>query len=699
MNASGPAAGTGARLAGRRLGELSSWVELLPGVLAVGVLVLLAADGGGFAPTTWYPAALFLLGLLVVAGVVYRGYLPELTLANRLALLFLAAFTVWSFLSITWADQQGVAWEGANRTLLYLIVFALFSIVPWRVRPAAVVLGLYAVGLTTLGLIVLAHAAGSQEAALSLIDARFAEPTNYSNGVAALFVGGFWPAAVLASRRETPWPLRGLLLACAGVLLQLALLPQSRGALIVFPLAFLAYFALVPQRLRALQAALPVLVLTALSAAPILDVFTVADEGGDIGAALSSALDAILISAAALFVVGAALGYLDRRVEVNARVTRAASRTVAGGSALAALAGIVAFLLVLGSPIGWANDRWQDFKGGYDTSGFGESRFSGDLGSNRYDFWRVSLSEEFAGAPLTGGGADNFAVAYARERESDEEPLYPHGLPFRILAGTGLIGAALFTAALAAALVAAVQARRGAADSLARGLAAVGLASFVYWILHTSGDWFWSLPAISAPVLAWLGMAASLGRRRAAERVDREDAAPRSRVWPWAPAAALVLAAAFAVLSFGLPWTAARYVDSATAVWRSQPDEAFSRLDQARTLSFLSPQPDLQAGSIAVALDDPERAGQAYADAIEREPSNWYATLQLGTLDLLEGRTGAGLDGLRHAAELNPRDSLIQTALRRAELGAPLTMQEIDQRLLRRVCSVVGITHETRFCG
>jgi hypothetical protein len=81
--------------------------------------------------------------------------------------------------------------------------------------------------------------------------ARLADPTGYPSAVAALFVGGFWPAVFLASRRELPWAARGLLLAVAGLLLQMALIPQSRGALIVFPIALLIYLLVAPSHLRA----------------------------------------------------------------------------------------------------------------------------------------------------------------------------------------------------------------------------------------------------------------------------------------------------------------------------------------------------------------------------------------------------------------------------------------------------------------
>ena len=68
-----------------------------------------------------------------------------------LALAALAAFTVWSFLSITWADARGDAWDGANRTLLYLLVFALFAALPWTAAEASILLGAFALATAVAG--------------------------------------------------------------------------------------------------------------------------------------------------------------------------------------------------------------------------------------------------------------------------------------------------------------------------------------------------------------------------------------------------------------------------------------------------------------------------------------------------------------------------------------------------------------------
>src|SRR4051812_36825664 len=127
---------------------------------AVVVLVPLAAAGGGFRPTSWYPAALLLAGLLLVGLLTLRAATPPLVMAAALAL---AGYAAWSYLSIAWAAQKADAWDGANRTLLYAIVFALFAL--WRLRApvAAAVLGALAVAIAGLALVELLRASGSAD--------------------------------------------------------------------------------------------------------------------------------------------------------------------------------------------------------------------------------------------------------------------------------------------------------------------------------------------------------------------------------------------------------------------------------------------------------------------------------------------------------------------------------------------------------
>jgi tetratricopeptide (TPR) repeat protein len=636
---------------------------------------------------------LFMTGLLAAAAIAYRRRLRALDAWSRVAMLLLAAFVLWSFASIAWAEVEGTAWDGANRALAYLLAFGAFSVVAWRADSAAIVLGLYAAGLAATGAIVLIDAAGSAEAALSLVNGRLAEPTGYPNAVAALFVGGFWPAVHLASRREVPWFLRGPLLAVAGFLIQLALMPQSRASLLVIPFALLVYLLVTPNRIRAFVFLALALGATALAAPAILDVFTVASDGGDVGGAFSAAADAMLLAGAGLLVVGTLIALIDRNIEVDEGTARAAGQVGLALAVLAAFVGVVVAVVALGDPVDWAGDRWEDFKGDYDEGGFGSSRFSGDLGSGRYDFWRVALEDEFAAAPLLGDGAENFAVGYLQSRDTGEEPFYPHSLPMRLLAGTGIVGTLLFAGFLVAAAGAALRTRARAPDPLARGVAAIAISSAAYFLLHSSGDWLWTFAGITMPVLAWLGIAG--GGLRAG---GPAPAAPLPRPARAGIAVVAILAGVAAIASLTLPWLSARLTDSAADGWPADPEKALSRLESARELNPLSARPDLVAGTIAIRDGDEEAARAAFARASEREPTNWYALLELGTLDIAAGRTEAGIARLRDARSLNPDESLIAIALRRARGDDPLTSAAIDRALLARVCSRVGPSQGTRYC-
>lgn len=666
--------------------------ELIPGLLGLAAFIVLATSGGGWEVTGWAPAGLFMLGLLVAAGFSYRSRLRGLDRVNLIAISLLGGFVLWSFASIIWADVQGTALEAANRALAYLIVYAVFSLVAWRADSAMIVLAGYALGLVVIGVVVLAEAADSSEAALSLVNGRLAEPTGYANAAAALFIGGFWPAVHIASRRDVPWPARALMLATAGFLVQIALMPQSRASLIVIPFALLLYMLVTPNRIRAAISLGLVLAATALTAPAVLDVYAIASDGGDVGAAFGSAANAMLISAVALLAIGSVVALADRRLEIGEATARVAGRVGLALSIAAAVVGLGIAVVALGDPIDWGSARWSDFKGDYDEGGFGSSRFSGDLGSGRYDFWDVALTDEFADSPVLGSGADNFAADYLQYRNTGEEPLYPHSLPIRILAGTGLVGAVLFAGFVIAAITAAVRTRARAPDPLGRGVAAVALATAGYFLLHSSGDWLWTFAAIAMPALAWLGIAGGGLRGSGAQA---RPAPMGLKVAAFAVAATLTLAAAVAL---ALPWISARLTDSAAAGWIDDPQAAFSRLKTARDLNPLSARPDLVAGTIAVRDGRRGTAAAAFARAAAREPTNWYARLELGALEIAGGDLRRGEAELRRARALNPREPLIAMALRRARGDRPLTTREIDRELVRRVCARVGPTQTTRYC-
>ena len=659
--------------------------EVIPGALAVAVFVLWAIFDGGVPATKSWPGALFLLGLLVATLFGYRRHLPAIPRPALWAIGLLAGFAAWNFLSITWADDQGAAWDGANRCLLYLTVFALFALMPWSARTGALLLGAYAVVMAAVAAITLLGAAASAHPFSYLISNRFALPAGYYNANAALFTLAFFPAILLASRREVPWPLRGLLLASAGVLFDFALLPQSRGWLIAAPVALIAYLVLVPDRVRSLIVLAPLAVVAALTAPPILDVFNSAGTGG-VEAALNGARNATLIGAVVLFLAGALMGLIEGRVQISEASARIGARAIGGLAWLAVLVGLIAAIAVIGNPVSWVGDRWHDFKTGHSEPVAQGSRLGQGLGSNRYDFWRVA-ADEFKGAPVIGAGSDNFAEAYIRDRHSNEEPTYPHNLALEVVAGTGIVGGLLFGGFLVVTLIGVGRVRLGAEDPMARAVAGVTAVVFIYWFVHSIGDWFWAFPALSAPVFAWL----AIGMRLDADRAKVVQPS-WSKGWTAAIATGSVAALLFATVSLALPWIAAIDVNKAEAIWGSNPGAAFDRLDQARNLNFLSAEPDLVEGGIAVRLGDNRRVRASFERALERDPRNWYAEIELATLDGVEGNKQSALARLDRVAVLNPREPLTATVRQGVLSGKPVTLDQLSTDFLDRYCQQLGRT-------
>ena len=222
------------------------------GLALVALFVVFAVADAGFDPLVWLPGGLFALGLLAVEILARPAILDGVPRSTSVAIALFAAFTAWTFLSIAWADVRGIAWEGANRTLLYAVVYTLVAIWPWRASVAAAILGAFSVSVAVVGAAAVLLTVRSDSPLSAFVGGLFSEPVGYHNANAALFLVAFWPALMLASRREVPPLARGLFLATAGLLLPLAVLPHSRGSLIAFPLTLLVFLAIAPNRARCL---------------------------------------------------------------------------------------------------------------------------------------------------------------------------------------------------------------------------------------------------------------------------------------------------------------------------------------------------------------------------------------------------------------------------------------------------------------
>ena len=611
---------------------------LAVGLAGIAILLWWAVDEGGYAPTAWYPGALLFLALLAVVAV-KEGRRGSAAPRAWPAIALLAAFTAWSFLSVAWAGVQGDAWDGANRTLLYLAVYATFALLPWRASEGALVLGLFALGTAAIGGFALVF-----EGAGAFNGNRLADPIGYENASAALFLMAFWPAVAVAARPEVHWAARGLLLATGGVLLQLALLAQSRGSILGVAVALPLLVVLCRERVRLLAVLLLVAVATLATLAPLLDVVTAGGEA-EVERAVAGERVGLALSCAVLLLIGSLLAFRDRPGRARPSLPHPGRRAVA-------ILGAALLVVVLGAAAS--------------ASTLADAPRPG-LESGRYDMWRVAAGE-FAERPLLGVGADNFAVDFVRERRTGEEPLYPHSLLLRTFSQTGLVGGALFLGFVAAALAAALP-RRREPDALAGAVAAASVTAGIYWLVHGSIDWLWEVPVLGASALALLGLASGLGRSRAREGAPSGARFAASLV----AGGALFLAAAG---SYAFPGLAALELERAVRAWPDS-EQAFSHVERAHRLNPLSERADVVAGTLAEKGGQPDTARKAFERALERNPNDWYAHLQLSLLARAEGSEAEAQAHLERVRSLNPRESY-------AELVAEVERHAVRTPLGRR---------------
>jgi tetratricopeptide (TPR) repeat protein len=691
----------------------------VPALAALALMVVWARSQAGYPVTHWAPGALIVLVLFAIALGAVRVRIAEVPRPVLIALGALAAYTVLSYLSILWAANTGDAWEGANRTLLYLLVFALFALWRQRGRSAALLLCVWTIALIVLAAYTALHLSGASGAHLHamLPGGRLDYPTGYPNANAAQWLMAFWPALLLARSEQLPWGIRGLLAGGAVLLAEVALLSQSRGSIYATPVMVVLVLALLPGRIRTFALLLPVVAGIAVAAPAVLHVGDRLEREAVVPATLHTAIASMFAAALAVGLV-VALGAYIESLRPFSRKSR--KRIYAGMRAVALLTlvvGVVGGLAVAGNPIARIEKGWHSFKGGYSSDNTSGSRLVSGLGSNRYDFFRVAL-DEFTAHPIVGIGADNFQQQYLARGRSDETPHYPHSVELRTLSQTGLVGALIALIGLGGALLAATRALRRA-KPLAGDVAAAALAGFGYWVVHGSFDWFWEFAGLGAAAFALLGIACALAPRRVGsvgvERVpeaaepgtkaaepgtdaaepgtdaaepEPEAAKPtlgevgRGRRGRWLALGAGLLVALAAAISLAAPWLSQLEVQSAAHIWTSSPQTAYARLRDAARLNPLSDEAALLAGSIALRYGELPYAQQQFSLALGRDPGDAYAALERGAIASAEGQHALALDLLGRAVRLEPREPLAREALMLVREGHRLSVEELNRSIL-----------------
>jgi hypothetical protein len=626
-------------------------VAALLAAIVAAVFIWWAWKQGAYFGEVFLPGAIFIYALLILL-LLAAPVRARLRGPAAIATAAIVALAGWTLLSIIWSPVQDAALQDFERVILYAGAFllGLWTCIlagRWMLLPLAAV----AVVGAVIGVVVVVTLAGGTDVATIVhSDATLRFPIGYRNAEAAFLLICLWPTLALAAEGNLSWQLRALLVGVATMLLDLAFLSQSRGSLPAAAVAVTVFIAVSPRRLRAATylglAALPVLpVLPTL-----LDVFQHGHGGPGLIPLLRDAARAVAFSSIASIVLSAiCFREVESRLDLGRKRVQILSRAAAAVAIAVVLIGGTIFVAQRGGPIGFLDQRINEFKQvGYPDLRSQGTRFGANVGSNRHDFWRVSV-DQGRDHPLLGGGAGSFAPAYLLERKSGESPRDPHSVEMRILSELGVVGLLLFLTFVVSAALAGMRTRR--LGPTAGALAAGSLTAGAYWLIHASYDWFWLYPAITAPAFFLLGACAAPSLR---------ETSPEARSLRVGGAVAFAIAIVVAVPLF----LSQRYANDAYDEFPADPSAAISDLDRASDLDPFDPAPLMTKGVIEARLGDEAAAAAAFREAIDRQPDGYaphfFLARALASTDLATARAEAA-----EARRLNPLDAPTQELIQR----------------------------------
>jgi hypothetical protein len=621
--------------------------------IVTGIFIWWALQQGGYFGSVFLPGAMILYGLMILLliGAPFRGRLGGPVLVALAAITALAA---WTLLSLAWTDSHDSAVQYAQRTMLYAVIFALGL---WTCNLAGrrmlVPLAASAATGVVVGIVITVTLAGGTDIPSLLQNETLRFPIGYRNAEAAFLLICLWPLLALAAEGDLPWQLRSLMIGGATMLLELAVLSESRGSLPAAAVAFAAFLALSPRRLRAATylglAAVPV-----LPALPtLLDVYQYGSIDAGVTPLLRDSARAIALTSVGSVVLAAVcIRGVEFRLRLGQRRVQLLSRIAAVAAIVVVGVGGTVFVVHRGGPVKFIDQRVSEFKRGGNPNLQPEgTRFGVNAGTNRGDFWRVAL-DQGGDNPIAGAGAGSFSAAYLRHRDTFESPTDPHSVEALMLSELGGVGLLLFGAFAVAAAASGLRSRR--AGPSAAALATGSLAAGAYWLVHASYDWFWNYPALTAPVMFMLGAVAAPHLLNPASGVGK-----RARY-----AAAGVLAVA---LIAALPlFLSQRYADRGYDEFPQDPAAALRDIDRAASLNPYDPQPLLTKGVIEQRLGRDADAISTFRDGLNREPDNYAAHFflarALAPTDIAAARAEAA-----EAQRLNPLDRQTRRLNRRLQ--------------------------------
>lgn len=641
---------------------------LLPALLTV----YFAFNAGGF-----FPGATGLVAAALAVALALRTTLAMRPFAAfgrpiGVAAAGLAAYAAWTLISVAWSHAPGRALFEFNRTLLYLLAFAVCATLPFsRARLAlgvrALVAAIFAACLAGWASRVLPEVVAPRPGAS--VD-RLGYPVTYWNGQGLIAALGVLFALHLAcSPRERP-AFRALGAAAVPLLASTLYFTFSRGAILALAVGVVAYLVL--NRGRGVVTGAIAVVPTTLAAVLIsYDADALAKGGRLEPLAIAQGHDVavgVAFCTAIAFALRLALArWVDAPLGRYALPPRARMPARAAGALVLVLAVVVA-PLALGAP-DYVSRQYHRFTSPKIIRESDQrDRLLDPANNGRLDDWRVAR-RTFAREPLHGTGAGTYVHEWYAHRTIDLKLEDGHSLYLETLSDLGLVGFLTLMTALAVIVGAAVirpLRRRGE-----RSLEAVIGAAMLAWAVQAGIDWMWELPAVTAWVFALGGI--SLARRV----TEGPSAWPGRRTRVAIGLGCLVLAV--------VPFQIARSqgaLDRAVRAFEARPQNCPAAIDAALdSLAAVGARSDPWEiiAFCDVGQGQPVLARRAARNALARDPRSW--DLQYG-LALVLGATGEDpRPAARRALELNPRSELAAEAVKRFDGAGRARWPRVARRL------------------
>lgn len=596
-------------------------------------------DGGyfvsGWAPVTLVLAVLTMIYFLLAAKRSERSW--WITTSTGL----LGAYAVWSFASLLWSPNRGAAWIGADHTLLYLLVFS-------------VIVALVGLGASRRWILIASCIGPGLVAAFTLPalaphiqdlfrDDRLLGTIGYHNGEAAFLLVPFWTSVYLAGSRSVNPLIRALVLAGAVLNAEVAVLTQSRGAMVAMAISLPVFFLLSGKRLRGLLAFIPIAIALFVTFPGLNRVYLEFLNDGSPAAALDQVVPTVWLSAAGAGIYGLLWGLVDQWWRPRSGVVRIAEVIAIISVAVTLVFGGLSVYERVGNPLVWGEQKWEAFKTD-DKTGEETSRYLSVSGSGRYTLWKVAWND-FVSHPILGIGTYNYEATYYQKRDQAVGFVrQPHMLPLEVLAEKGVVGGFLFFGFLAVCVVAGLWARFKRLDSEGKAQVGAITAALTYWFVHSSAEWFWQLPAITLPAMVYLAMLVAPWNR------GEEEATPYR--WPIRLAGAgfaLVAIAAVAPL-----YAADRYLAESETI--TNPKTSLQAVENAQKFNPVDPQLRQREAELLMKMGDWSGAARAYEQEIRLNPEHYAPYALLATFHENRGELDKALPLYQKASDLNPLD-------------------------------------------